>query len=62
MGVNVIGKNDAEGVEVCINVIRELAKKVDISVGLRDLNVKEEDFAVLAINVLKDVCGFINSI
>lgn len=62
MGVNVIGKNDVEGVEVCINVICELVKKVDILVGLRDLNVKEEDFVVLVINVLKDVCGFINLI
>lgn len=62
MGVNVIGKNDVEGVEVCINVICELVKKVDILVGLCDLNVKEEDFVVLVINVLKDVCGFINLI
>ncbi len=45
MGVNVTGKNDAEGAEACINAIRELAKKVDIPAGLRDLNVKEEDFA-----------------
>ncbi|WP_117086838.1 iron-containing alcohol dehydrogenase, partial [Klebsiella pneumoniae] len=54
MGVNVTGKNDAEGAEACINAIRELAKKVDIPAGLRDLNVKEEDFAVLATNALKD--------
>ncbi|STI82039.1 putative alcohol dehydrogenase [Escherichia coli] len=56
MGVNVTGKNDAEGAEACINAIRELAKKVDIPAGLRDLNVKEEDFAVLATNALKDAC------
>ncbi|XNM61882.1 iron-containing alcohol dehydrogenase [Escherichia coli] len=37
MGVNVTGKNDAEGAEACINAIRELAKKVDIPAGLRDL-------------------------
>ncbi|MFQ7897513.1 L-threonine dehydrogenase, partial [Escherichia coli] len=30
--------------------------------GLRDLNVKEEDFAVLATNALKDACGFTNPI
>lgn len=62
MGVNVTGKNDAEGAEACINAIRELAKKVDIPAGLRDLNVKEEDFAVLATNALKDACGFTNPI
>ena len=61
-GVNVTGKNDAEGAEACINAIRELAKKVDIPAGLRDLNVKEEDFAVLATNALKDACGFTNPI
>ena len=33
MGVNVTGKNDAEGAEACINAIRELAKKVDIPAG-----------------------------
>lgn len=62
MGVNVTGKNDAEGAEACINAIRELAKKVNIPAGLRDLNVKEEDFAVLATNALKDACGFTNPI
>ena len=62
MGVNVTGKNDAEGAEACINAIRELAKKVDIPAGLRALNVTEEDFAVLATNALKDACGFTNPI
>ena len=62
MGVNVTGKNDAEGAEACINAIRELAKKVNIPAGLRDLNVKEEDIPVLATNALKDACGFTNPI
>lgn len=53
MGVNVTGKTTRK-VLACINAIRELAKKVDIPAGLRDLNVKEEDFAVLATNALKD--------
>ena len=35
---------------------------VDSLEGLRDLNVKEEDFAVLATNALKDACGFTNPI
>jgi alcohol dehydrogenase len=36
--------------------------KVNIPAGLRELNVKEEDFAVLATNALKDACGFTNPI
>ena len=62
MGVNVTGKNDAEGAEACINAIREPAKKVNIPAGLRDLNVKEEDIPVLATNALKDACGYTNPI
>lgn len=48
--------------EACIAAIRELAQKVNIPAGLRELNVKEEDFAVLATNALKDACGFTNPI
>lgn len=62
MGVNVTGKNDAEDAQACIKAIRELAKTVNIPAGLRDLNVKEEDFAVLTTNALKDACGFTNPI
>ncbi len=62
MGVNVTGKNDAEDAQACIKAIRELAKTVNIPAGLRDLNVKEEDFAVLTTNALKDACGFTNLI
>ena len=54
--------NDAQGAEACIAAIRELAQKVNIPAGLRELNVKEEDFAVLATNALKDACGFTNPI
>ncbi|WP_407904028.1 L-threonine dehydrogenase [Escherichia coli] len=62
MGENVTGKNDEEGAEVCINAIRELAKKVNIPAGLRDLNVKDEDIPELARNALKDACGLTNPI
>ena len=62
MGVDVAGLNDAQGAEACIAAIRELAQKVNIPAGLRELNVKEEDFAVLATNALKDACGFTNPI
>ncbi|PMC22843.1 L-threonine dehydrogenase, partial [Klebsiella aerogenes] len=39
----VAGLNDKQGAEACIAAIRELARKVGIPAGLRDLNVKEED-------------------
>ncbi|MDO1871109.1 iron-containing alcohol dehydrogenase, partial [Escherichia coli] len=56
MGVNVTGKNDEEGAEACINAIREQAEKEDIPAGLRDLNVRDEDFEVRATNALRDAC------
>ena len=62
MGVNVAGLSEEQGAEACIAAIRELAQKVNIPAGLRELNVKEEDFAVLATNALKDACGFTNPI
>lgn len=62
MGVNVEGMSDAEGASACIAAIRALAKRVNIPAGLRDLKVKEEDFAVLATNALKDACGATNPI
>lgn len=62
MGVNVAGLNDKQGAEACIAAIRELARKVGIPAGLRDLNVKEEDIPLLASNALKDACGLTNPI
>ncbi len=62
MGVNVADLNEEQGAEACIAAIRELAQKVNIPAGLSELNVKEEDFAVLATNALKDACGFTNPI
>ena len=54
--------NDKQGAEACITAIRELARKVGIPAGLRDLNVKEEDIPLLASNALKDACGLTNPI
>ena len=62
MGVDVAGLSAEQGAEACITAIRELAQKVNIPAGLRELNVKEEDIAVLATNALKDACGFTNPI
>lgn len=62
MGVNVEGMDDAQGAKACIDAIRQLAKRVNIPAGLRDLKVKEEDFPILATNALKDACGATNPI
>jgi alcohol dehydrogenase len=62
MGVEVAGLNDEQGAAACIAAIRQLAKDVGIPAGLRDLQVKEEDFATLATNALNDACGFTNPI
>ncbi|HFZ8994739.1 TPA: L-threonine dehydrogenase [Citrobacter freundii] len=62
MGIAVSGMTEDEGAKACIGAIRELAKKVNIPAGLRDLGVKEEDIPVLATNALKDACGLTNPI
>ncbi|HGM5490551.1 TPA: L-threonine dehydrogenase [Serratia fonticola] len=62
MGVDVANLNDEQGAAACIAAIRQLAKDVGIPAGLRDLQVKEEDFATLATNALNDACGFTNPI
>lgn len=62
MGVEVAGLSDQQGAAACIAAIRQLAKDVGIPAGLRDLQVKEEDFATLATNALNDACGFTNPI
>ena len=62
MGIDVQGMNDDEGAKACIAAIEALAKEVGIPAGLRDLKVKEEDFAELATNAMKDACGLTNPI
>ncbi|MBU3891747.1 MAG: L-threonine dehydrogenase [Serratia rubidaea] len=62
MGLEVSNLNDSQGAAACIAAIRKLAQDVGIPAGLRDLQVKEEDFDTLAANALKDACGFTNPI
>jgi alcohol dehydrogenase len=61
MGVDVAGLNERKGRSLHRGNPRTGAES-DIPAGLRELNVKEEDFAVLATNALKDACGFTNPI
>lgn len=62
MGIEVKDMNDAQGAQACIAAIRALSKDVKIPAGLTNLNVKEEDLALLSTNALKDACGFTNPI
>lgn len=62
MGVDVQGMTDEQGAQACIAAIETLAKEVGIPAGLKDLKVKEEDFAELATNAMKDACGLTNPI
>ena len=43
-----------------IAAIRQLSSQVGIPERLRDLGVKEEDFAVMAENAMNDVCSVTN--
>jgi len=60
MGVDVAGMDDTQGAKAAIEAIKKLSKEVGIPAGLKDLNVKKEDFDVLVTNSLKDACGFTN--
>ena len=62
MGVEVSAMSAQQGADACVAAIRQLAKSVNIPTGLRDLNVKEQDFAILAANALKDACGLTNPV
>ncbi|WP_313080180.1 L-threonine dehydrogenase [Atlantibacter sp.] len=62
MGVDVSAMSAQQGAKACVEAIRHLAKRVNIPAGLRDLHVKEQDFATLATNALKDACGLTNPI
>ena len=62
MGIDTSGITDREGARKALEEIRGLSEDVGIPKGLKELNVKEADFAVLADNALKDACGFTNPI
>ena len=62
MHIDVQGMSDDEGAKACIAAIEALAREVGIPAGLKDLKVKEEDFAELATNAMKDACGLTNPI
>ncbi|GBU13121.1 L-threonine dehydrogenase [Enterobacterales bacterium] len=62
MHIDTHNMTDEQGAKACIDAIRQLAHDVNIPAGLRELNVKPEDFAILATNALNDACGLTNPI
>ncbi|AUC23913.1 lactaldehyde reductase [Polaribacter sejongensis] len=56
MGVGVLEMSDTQGANAAISAIKALSKSVGIPSGLKELGVKEEDFAEMAKNALEDVC------
>jgi len=60
MGENVEGLSDRDAAEVCLEAISQLSRDVGIPTGLSELNVKEEDLALMAGNAKKDACQFTN--
>lgn len=62
LGVNTQEMTDQQGADAAITAIVNLSKSVNIPAGLTELGAKEEDFATLADNAMKDACGFTNPV
>ena len=60
MGEITEGLSTMDAARKAIAAIRQLSSQVGIPERLRDLGVKEEDFAVMAENAMKDVCSVKN--
>lgn len=60
MGVNTDNMNNEEGAKAAIKAIQKLSLDIGIPNGLKELNVKEEDFPILAKNALADACALTN--
>ena len=60
MGVQVDGLSDCQAAEAAIGAIKKLSRLVGIPADLRELGVREEDFAIMADNAMKDVCQLTN--
>jgi alcohol dehydrogenase len=60
LGINIESLTDEQAADKAIEKIVELSKAVGIPENLSKLNVKAEDFSILADNALKDACGFTN--
>lgn len=57
MGVDTTGMDTAQANDAAIAAIVKLSQEVGIPAGLKELNVKESDFEVMAKNAMLDVCA-----
>lgn len=55
-GIDVTGKTAEECVSLVVEAVRELETKLGVPMHLKDLNVKKEDFDILATKALADPC------
>ncbi len=60
MGENIEGLSPEEAADKAIEAIKNLASKIGIPSGLRELGAREEDFKLLAENAMQDVCRLTN--
>jgi alcohol dehydrogenase len=60
MGQNVEGMSTFEAAQCAIDAIKKLSTAIGIPAGLKDLNVEEKDFEVMAKNAKADACQLTN--
>jgi len=60
MGENVEGLTVYDSAQKAIDSIKKLSALINIPSGLKELNVKEEDFEIMAINAKADACQLTN--
>merc|ERR1712232_440541 len=60
MGFTEVGQDSAKAVEVVLQSIRALNKRLGIPPNIKELGAKPEDFEALAENAMKDACGLTN--
>ncbi|MDA8235570.1 MAG: iron-containing alcohol dehydrogenase [Clostridia bacterium] len=60
MGENIEGLSVRDAADKALDSIKKLSSDIGIPTGLRELNVKEEDFKLMAENAMKDACSFTN--
>eukprot|EP01039_Chlorochromonas_danica_P001957 gene1957-2135_t len=60
LGENIDGLSPRAGAEKALEAIQVLSKDVGIPAGLKEANVKEQDFQIMAENAMKDVCSYTN--
>jgi alcohol dehydrogenase len=62
LGFNVFNKNNRFSHKAVVDYIFKLNKSLNIPLKLRELNVKQSDFELIATNALKDPCSLTNPI